>query len=792
VATDYEPYNDASFVSLVNMDDPASLPVVNNFYGEVGILGATVKGTGNYSTGSYGSTGWQTATFKIVNSGKYRLGFAVYNLDDTALPPYLIIDDGLGKTFLNGEVFEPIKPDGSAPPPPSVKSVVYDKTEFLESDKDDGSIETTAVITLKEDTFTGSMNTTMAGVSFENLPDGLVPTIVKTSDTTVDLTLKGNAKNHTDSYNVSNFTVTFNDSCFTSNDASSVIGSTTDFLEITFSESVNSTFIVKYYAGENGSIKGNPIQTVTSGGITTTVSAIFDEGYNFTKWSDGIKTESRTDSNISSNVEVTANFEINQYTVSFRDYDDTVLKVEKVNYGSDATPPDDPHRKRYDFRRWDTDFTSVTEDMIVKPIYKKERTKSENPVQKEETKDEGVTVIKINVVSTLMNNELNKQPDDKTGESTERKLELNAEDNGKTQVIGVISGDTVEKLEQKNYEISINMDNVKYSLPAREIDIKKVAKEMGIDEEDVEDINIEISIKYTEGIQNKLIDIEAAKKECEIIFPPVEFEITAITELENGQVKKIEVSSFSGYVTREIEIPNDYDYKKITTGVVFNTDGTLVHIPTVIYEEGGKWRARLNSMTNSTYSVIWNPTTVKSVADHWSKEAVNDMASRLIIEDIENFNPDDSITRGDYAEYIIKAIGLFRTGTNQISKFNDLEDFSELKDAIAIANENGIIKGYSDGCFRPNDKITREEAMVMFARTMDLIGMNASEENRISDYEDKEEISEWAYDSVEKVINSHVFNGKTENTIDSKATFTYAEAATAIRNLLLESNLINE
>ncbi len=168
------------------------------------------------------------------------------------------------------------------------------------------------------------------------------------------------------------------------------------------------------------------------------------------------------------------------------------------------------------------------------------------------------------------------------------------------------------------------------------------------------------------------------------------------------------------------------------------------------------------------------------------------MASRLIIEDIENFNPDDSITRGDYAEYIIKAIGLFRTGTNQISKFNDLEDFSELKDAIAIANENGIIKGYSDGCFRPNDKITREEAMVMFARTMDLIGMNASEENRISDYEDKEEISEWAYDSVEKVINSHVFNGKTENTIDSKATFTYAEAATAIRNLLLESNLINE
>jgi hypothetical protein len=792
IATDYEPYNDASFVSLVNIDDSTKLPVVNSFYGEVGILGATVKGTGNYSTGSYGSTGWQTATFKIVNTGTYRLGFAVYNLDDTINPPYLFIDDGLGKTLLNGQIFEPIKPDDSAPPPPSVKSVVYDKTEFLESDKDDGSIDTTAVLTLQEDTFTGSLNTTMAGVSFDNLPDGLVPSVVKTSDTTVELKLEGNAKNHTDSYDISNFTVTFSDSCFTSNDASGVIGSTTDILKITFNESDDSTFTVKYYAGDNGSIIGDEIQTVTAGGITTTVSAISHEGYHLTKWSDGFKSKTRTDSNISSNVEFTANFEINQYTVSFRDYNDTVLKIEKVNHGSDATPPDDPHRRRYDFRRWDTDFTNVTADMTVKAIYKKEKAEAENPVQKEETNDDGETIVRLNVDSTLMNNELNKLLGDTAGDSTRRKLELKAEDKDVNQVIGTLSGDTVEKLEQKNYDIIITMDGVKYSLPASEIDIKNVAKEMGLDEDDVEDINIEISIKHIAQTQNILKYMEATKKDCEIVFPPVEFEISATTELENGQIKKMEVSSFSGYIAREIEIPKDSDHEHITTGVVFNEDDTMSHIPTVVYMTEGMWYAKLNSMTNSTYSIIWNPITVESVANHWSKDIVNDMASRLIIENIEDFSPDDSITRGDYAEYITKALGLFRSGTGQTSKFNDSNDFNELNDAIVIASEKGIIKGYPDGSFRPNDEITREEAMVMFARAMDLIGMDAGEENRISNYTDKDKISNWAYDSVEKVINSHVFNGKTESTIDTKGSFTYAEAATAIRNLLIEANLINE
>ncbi len=119
VATDYSPFNDASFCSLVNLDNPSYVPVVNGCLSQVGILGATVLGTGNYSTGNYGSTGWQTASFQAPVAGHYRLGFVVFNLSDMILSPYLFVDKEPGSTLQDGIPFAPIPPESDPPVPPS-------------------------------------------------------------------------------------------------------------------------------------------------------------------------------------------------------------------------------------------------------------------------------------------------------------------------------------------------------------------------------------------------------------------------------------------------------------------------------------------------------------------------------------------------------------------------------------------------------------------------------------------------------------------------------------------------
>ena len=128
MSTDYVPFNDGSMMTLIHSTDPSKVPTLNNNTKNYALLGFTNPGTGNYATDSYGSTGWQLATITVPITGDYILGFASFNLGDTALSPILFVDDLQGATYLNGTTFGPIAPNagsnapvtgggGSTPPP---------------------------------------------------------------------------------------------------------------------------------------------------------------------------------------------------------------------------------------------------------------------------------------------------------------------------------------------------------------------------------------------------------------------------------------------------------------------------------------------------------------------------------------------------------------------------------------------------------------------------------------------------------------------------------------------------
>lgn len=114
LSTDYTPYNDGSLVAINGGPGTAT---VNNETSGYALLGFTNPGTGNYATGSYGSTGWQLIQFTVSVTGTYNLAFMSFNLGDTALSPILFIDEITGSTQLNGTDFGPIAPnEGSNAP----------------------------------------------------------------------------------------------------------------------------------------------------------------------------------------------------------------------------------------------------------------------------------------------------------------------------------------------------------------------------------------------------------------------------------------------------------------------------------------------------------------------------------------------------------------------------------------------------------------------------------------------------------------------------------------------------
>jgi hypothetical protein len=128
-STDYVPFNDGSITTFVNTGNAAALGKINNVLTQYILLGATNPGTGNYSTGSYGSTGWQIVNYEAVDAGTYRLGFASFNQGDTALSPVLYVNDGIGTVTKNGQAFGAVAPNDPnmptvGPVTPSAPTVV--------------------------------------------------------------------------------------------------------------------------------------------------------------------------------------------------------------------------------------------------------------------------------------------------------------------------------------------------------------------------------------------------------------------------------------------------------------------------------------------------------------------------------------------------------------------------------------------------------------------------------------------------------------------------------------------
>ncbi|WP_347450789.1 Ig-like domain-containing protein [Acetoanaerobium noterae] len=415
--------------------------------------------------------------------------------------------------------------------------------------------------------------------------------------------------------------------------------------------------------------------------------------------------------------------------------------------------------------------------------------KTENAGTEMNSTENGKTVVTVAVNNSVIKSKIEEAV--KTNTTGQQNVIQVPVADTKSDVVKVeLTGDIVKQLETNTFDVSVKRDAVEYIIPAKELTISNVAKELGVAETSLKDIKVEVQIiKLDDSVVAKYNEV-AKENGATIIFPPTAFEVVAKTTNAAGKTEDVKISKFSNYVERVMEIPAGVDPSKITTGIVFNEDGTYSHVPTEVYQKDGKWYAKLNSLTNSNYSVVWNPVTVNSVEKHWAKNAVNDMASRLVIFNADTFEPNKAITRADFAEYIVRALGLYRQGEHQ-NKFTDINAKGDRTLAILIANEYGIVTGYSDGTFRGDNQITREEAMTMYQRAMKITKLTGSDTNRINTYVDSMQVSKWAVSYVTDVLSAHVFNGTTAKTIAPKANLTYAEAAQAIKNLLVQSGLIN-
>ncbi len=161
--------------------------------------------------------------------------------------------------------------------------------------------------------------------------------------------------------------------------------------------------------------------------------------------------------------------------------------------------------------------------------------------------------------------------------------------------------------------------------------------------------------------------------------------------------------------------------------------------------------------------------------NYFAKAQIDKFISEGIIKGYPDgtFKPNNSITRAEFVKIINKAFGFTKVGTKS---FKDIKEDAWYTNDIKIAVEKGYINGFEDNTFRPNEEITREQ----MAKILGVI-LNISGDGK-TDFLDDSKIAPWAKKYVDGLADAKLISGYPDKTFNPKGNATRGESVSVISN----------
>ena len=156
-------------------------------------------------------------------------------------------------------------------------------------------------------------------------------------------------------------------------------------------------------------------------------------------------------------------------------------------------------------------------------------------------------------------------------------------------------------------------------------------------------------------------------------------------------------------------------------------------------------------------------------ADKWYNNAVSTLCHMGVLGGYSDgtFRPNAPITRAEFAKIAVSFAQI--NGFSEYGYFTDVDSSDWYAPYVDAAKSVGLIEGYSDGSFKPENKITRAEACTIVNR---VLGRKPSKNNmKISDRINWPDCTtdDWFYEAVMEATNSHTYQmGKRAETWNDK------------------------
>ena len=144
------------------------------------------------------------------------------------------------------------------------------------------------------------------------------------------------------------------------------------------------------------------------------------------------------------------------------------------------------------------------------------------------------------------------------------------------------------------------------------------------------------------------------------------------------------------------------------------------------------------------------------------------------------FGPDIATSRGMIVTMLYRLAG--SPAITEEARFSDVEAGQWYAGAVSWAASNGVVSGYSDDLFGPNDPITREQMAAILYRYAQLNGYDVTDRADLSRFTDVDQVSDWAQTAMQWANAEGFITGNSATTLNPLGFATRAEVATILTN----------
>ena len=154
--------------------------------------------------------------------------------------------------------------------------------------------------------------------------------------------------------------------------------------------------------------------------------------------------------------------------------------------------------------------------------------------------------------------------------------------------------------------------------------------------------------------------------------------------------------------------------------------------------------------------------------------------------DALTFEPMTACTRSMIATMLYSLEG--KPEVTYEAKFPDVKEGQWFTAPVMWAYQKGVVSGYSDGNFGPNDKVTREQmAVILKAYTEKVKGLDTTKIADLSDFADVSKVT-WSKPYIQWAVGQGLLSGKAQNGktyLDPQGNASRAEVAAILRSFIL-------